>query len=65
MDPVDKTDKSIKSYSSAITCHEVRVMELTNGIGLEPRYFVTEVSVEHVEAWLRQRPCVADVHLRK
>lgn len=41
------------------------MMELTNGIGLEPRYFVTEVSVEHIEAGLRQRPCVADIHLRK
>lgn len=43
------------------------MVELTNGIGLKPRYFVTEVSIEHVEAGLRQRPAVdiADVHLQR
>lgn len=40
------------------------MVELTNGIGLEPRYFVTKVSIEHVEAGLRQRPRIADVHLQ-
>lgn len=43
----------IKSFIIVITCHEISVMELTNGIGLKPRYFVTEISIEHVEAWLR------------
>lgn len=55
---------SHKSFISEITCHEIGMVELTNGIGLEPRYFVTEVSVEHIEAGLRQRPCVADIHLQ-
>lgn len=41
------------------------MMELTNGVGLEPGNFVTEVSVKHVEAGLRQCPCVAYVHLEK
>ena len=40
------------------------MMELADGIGLKPRYFVTEVSIENVESWLRQCPCVANVHLK-
>jgi hypothetical protein len=57
--------QSHKRLISRITCHEVGMMELANGIGLKPRYFVTEVSIEHVESWLRQRPSVADVHLQR
>ena len=57
--------KSHQKLISEITCHEISMMELTNGIGFKPRYFVTEVSVEHVEAGLWQRPCVADVHLQR
>lgn len=36
-----------------ITCHQIRMMELTNGIGFKPRYFVTEISIENVESGLR------------
>lgn len=38
---------------SIITCHQIRMMELTNGISLKPGNFVTEVSIEHVESGLR------------
>lgn len=46
-----------------LTCDEVGVVELADGISLVPRDAVSEVPVEHREAFLRQYPCVADVYL--
>jgi hypothetical protein len=57
--------ESHKKLISEITCHEIGMVELANGIGFKPRNFVTEVSIEHIEAGLWQRPCVADVHLQR
>lgn len=47
-----------------LTCHEIGMMKLTNSVRLKPWYFVTEITVEDVEAWLWKRPCIADVHLQ-
>lgn len=51
--------------TTGLTCDEISMVKLADGIRLEPGNFVPEVAIEHGESVLGQRPGVADVYLRK
>lgn len=51
-------DVSLFTLYFSLTSHKVGMMELADCVGFVPGDAVSEVSIEHWKALLRQNPCV-------